>query len=130
MTVDPTILNTGPTILVTGSREWTDRFTIFSALRQYPTCRLLIHGNARGADRIAAEIAEHLGFKIKSVPAQWDRYNKAAGAIRNRVMLDLNPDLVLAFHSNLAVSKGTKDCVEEAQRRKIPVRLIRGIKDL
>jgi len=36
-------------------------------------------------------------------------------------MLDEKPDLVIAFHPNLAESKGTKDCVNEAKRRGIPV---------
>lgn len=38
-------------------------------------------------------------------------------------MLDEKPDLVVAFHDALHRSRGTKDCVEEAQRRGIPVRV-------
>jgi hypothetical protein len=42
-------------------------------------------------------------------------------------MLDMSPDLVLAFHNNIKESKGTKDCVSEAARRGILVEIIGSI---
>jgi hypothetical protein len=47
---------------------------------------------------------------VIAMPADWANHGKAAGPIRNRKMLDLKPDLVLAFHADLTNSKGTKDC--------------------
>ena len=41
----------------------------------------------------------------------------AAGAIRNGQMLtEGKPDLVVAFHGNISISKGTKNMVEQATK--------------
>lgn len=107
-------------ILVTGSREWTDRDAIEQALGRIPDGpHTLIHGNARGADLIACETAHALGWEIWGFPADWKRHGKAAGPIRNRQMLDYDPELVLAFP--LGESKGTRDMVRLAERAGIPV---------
>jgi hypothetical protein len=43
-------------------------------------------------------------------------------------MLDLNPELVIAFHENISNSKGTIDTVTEAKRRGIPVEVFGTLK--
>ncbi len=91
-----------------------------------PVDTRLIHGDCRGADKLAASVALEFGFDVHPYPADWDKHGDAAGPIRNRQMLDLKPDLVIAFHANYSKSKGTKDCVTEARKRKIPVQLITG----
>lgn len=83
-----------------------------------------MHGACKGADQIAGMICVELGIKETGYPANWNKYGRAAGAIRNRFMLDKNPDCVIAFHNNLESSRGTKDCVTEALRRGKPVLLI------
>ena len=115
-------------ILVCGDRDWTDIWTIYDVLNKYPRDTIILHGAARGADTMAGTIAKKLKFTIHSCPAQWEKYGKAAGPIRNRQMLDMNPDLVIAFHNNIEKSKGTKDCIKEAEKRGIPVELISKIK--
>ena len=92
-----------------------------------PPEAVVIHGAARGADRLSGRIAQIRGLKVESYPADWAREGKAAGAIRNRRMLDQKPRLVVAFHYNLQESKGTKDCVREALRRGIDVVWVRGV---
>lgn len=104
------------TVLVCGSREWTNRDVIIRELHELPLGRL-IHGNCRGADKLAAEIGRYLGWKVEPFPADWKALGKKAGPLRNRQMLDEKPDLVLAFHAGIERSKGTADCVQEANRR-------------
>jgi hypothetical protein len=125
-------------VVVTGSRDWTDRKMIRRQLAALPAGSIVIHGRARGADMLADEEADKLRLQIKPVPARWEvtedtphwaireyhgrPYDSRAGRVRNREMLDLRPELVLAFHDDLyGASKGTLDCVEEAQRRGITV---------
>jgi hypothetical protein len=116
-----------PRVLVTGSREWADPEPIRRALKRLPTDTILIHGMARGADRLAHEVAEELGLEIRPCPAEWEKYGKAAGIIRNRQMLaEDKPDLVLAFHPNLAEARGTKHMVEVARKAGVPVEIIEG----
>ncbi len=84
----------------------------------------IVHGAARGADSMAAVLGIRLGFKVIPCPANWERFGRAAGAIRNKWMADSEPDLVLAFHRDIGRSKGTKNMVELARKRNIPVEVI------
>ena len=113
-------------VLVCGDRNWIDWEEIRDQLKALKTLGYtdLIEGEARGADTLAREEGEELGFVVHPFPANWDKYHKAAGSIRNREMLDQCPDLVLAFHHDLSKSKGTKDCVMEARKRGIKVKLV------
>ena len=112
-------------LLVTGDRNWSDREIIHQMLAR---CKnegfdTLIEGEARGADTIAREEAEKLGYTIaesspgvKGFPANWGKYHKAAGPIRNIQMLkEGKPDLVLGFHHDIANSKGTKHMLKECK---------------
>lgn len=110
-------------VVVCGDRNWTDRNRIFRAFSKLPLDTEIIHGACRGADIIAGEVAKQLGLKVREFPADWSK-GKAAGPIRNRQMLDEKPDFVIAFHPNLATSKGTADTVREAKRRGIKVLVI------
>lgn len=82
---------------------------------------MVIEGGAKGADTIAYDESERIGMVVQVYPARWDLYGRAAGPIRNHAMLEENPDLVLAFHSDITKSKGTFDTIREAKRRGIPV---------
>lgn len=103
-------------ILVTGSREWKNREVIKHALLvHYTPGDIITHGDCRGADRLAGNIAYSFGWTVEAYPADWERHGRAAGPIRNREMLKLlSPpdDLALAFHEDLESSKGTRDMVD------------------
>lgn len=74
---------------------------------------------------MAGEMAQILGYTVIAVPAEWKKYGKRAGIMRNQKMFDEHhPDLVLAFHKNIAESKGTKHMMEYAKKKGCPVRLV------
>ncbi len=107
-------------VLVCGSRSWCDRQAIIHALVDYDAS-MVIHGGARGADRLAGEAAELLGLPVKGYNADWDRLGRSAGAIRNRQMIeDGKPDIVMAFWDGK--SPGTKDMISVAAGN--PLRLL------
>ena len=85
-----------PRALVCGSRRWTDRPLIERTLRAYGPA-LIVHGAARGADQIAGDVAEQLGWPVEAHPADWRRHGRSAGPRRNLAMLDTHPTLVIAF---------------------------------
>ncbi|MGV9815792.1 DUF2493 domain-containing protein [Streptomyces cellulosae] len=95
-------------ILVTGSRDWTDinrvHREIFRALYETKTTyaeAALIHGDCpTGADAIAAEYGRTVGMHVLGFPADWERWGKAAGFVRNSEMVALDPDICLAFIRN------------------------------
>ena len=106
-------------ILVTGDRNWTNVLRVREVLATLPPDTVLVHGAARGADTIAETVAKSLGFTILRYPAQWKKFGRPAGPIRNREMLDKNKDIdiVIGFHNDIENSKGTKDMLDYAKSR-------------
>ena len=115
-------------VLVCGSRRWADEQPIRDALtklaKEAPIC--VIEGGARGADEIARQwviyARQHLGLQVEHqlFPANWTRYGKSAGIVRNKQMLaEGQPDLVLAFQKD--ASAGTESMIRLAQEAKVPV---------
>ena len=112
-------------VLVCGDRHWTDRGAILDRLKRLPPGTVIIHGAAKGADTIAGEVAVSLGFAVEPYPADWKRYGRAAGPIRNAKMLqDGKPDLVIAFHADIEASKGTKNMLGLARASGIDTELL------
>lgn len=122
-------------ILVTGSREWTDWRPIYRALNHLYSLvqgatdqpMLVVHGDARGADRHArnwVEQARGLHYLVDQephavTPRQWTLQGKAAGNIRNQLMVNLGARLCVAFSRNN--SRGTANCADLARQAGIPV---------
>lgn len=123
---------TATRILITGSRNWTDRQSIYEALDLCYWSHLedelvVVHGDARGADSIAGHWARLMHLVDTSVseewhPADWEQHGKAAGHIRNHHMVGLGADLCLAFP--LGESRGTRGCMAAARKAGIRVKEI------
>lgn len=110
------------TWLVCGGRDYKDHVTLHNRLIEVMGERgrpyLLIHGAAKGADRLAERWARHMGVHVRAYPAEWKRYGPSAGPIRNKQMLDEGrPNLVIAFPGG----RGTADMVKQAQERGVEV---------
>lgn len=110
-------------VIVCGSRSWTDRGTILARLIQLDPHVTIVHGDARGADRLAAEVAATLGFSVEAFPAEWDLYGRRAGHIRNNKMAAAGASLVIAFWDGR--SKGTQNMLDQAAFYGIPYEVIR-----
>jgi hypothetical protein len=107
-------------VLITGSRSWTDREKIRAELEALPSDATIVHGHCKsGADAIADAIAHELRLKVERHPADWNKYGKSAGPIRNTEMVNTKPDLCIAFRMP-GVSNGTDDCVRKAKAAGIP----------
>jgi YspA, cpYpsA-related SLOG family len=120
-------------LLVCGDRAWTDLALVAATLDQVVAQHVddqdvqgdqvvVIEGDARGADRLAARHARARGWQLATYPADWAAHGRAAGPRRNQRMLrDGRPDLVVAFHDQLAASRGTADLVRRARAAGLPV---------
>lgn len=119
-------------ILITGSRDWAPAPEIYEAL--YDRFALhgkitIIQGDCDGADLMAKSWAREqvlqgmrMGVahvRLESYPAPWDDFDKAAGPIRNKYMVQLGADECLAFP--LPSSRGTIGCMKLARAAGIPV---------
>lgn len=109
-------------ILVTGGRDFIDRAFVWETLdhvHRKRGIRLLRHGAARGADKLADLWAETRGVERDPCPADWGRFGKSAGVLRNGAMLEREPrvDGVVAFPGG----RGTSDMIDRARWARIPV---------
>jgi SLOG family YspA-like protein len=141
-------------IIACGDRDWADVRSLYEALDEEDP-DILIEGEAKGADLMARHWAEERGFDLlhsgfRSLPpeanvvgrkrfipmqADWARFGKAAGPIRNGEMAVLLSWLrdemgmevkVVAFHGAIWRSKGTASMIRSAENHQIPVRLVQG----
>ena len=112
-------------VLVCGSRDFADEKLLFDALdvaHEFGPITQVIHGAARGADTLAGEWAEGR-IPVRAFPAKWGEYGRAAGPIRNRQMLvEGEPDVVIAFFTDEKTSRGTANMVKQARGAGVPVK--------
>ena len=102
-------------ILICGDRNYQDWIKVQEYLDTISRTTIIIHGGARGADSLAGNLATSLKMKVIKFSADWDKYGKAAGVLRNQQMLDEgHPDLVVYFHKDIENSKGTRDMLKRA----------------
>ncbi len=107
-------------IIICGSRDWDDAYPITHFLdfyRQHGWPHTIVHGGARGADQLAGTLARGMGFEVEEHKADWTGRGRTAGHERNRLMLDLGADLVVAFKNNFDGSMtrgGTENMVRIA----------------
>jgi len=73
----------------------------------------IVSGGAGGADTMAENYAKVNGYKFTKYPADWDRYGKKAGMLRNITMVDVS-DIQLLFWDG--VSKGTRHAITYATK--------------
>ena len=105
-------------VLVCGGRDFNDSDFIHNTLCDVNAKRgpieVVIHGAAKGIDNQAMIWAQMMGIKHAPFQAEWHRYGKLAGPMRNeRMLVDGKPDLVVAFPGG----RGTADCVRRARLR-------------
>lgn len=83
-------------MLVFGSREWLWDGVLYRILSKLPKDTILVHGAAKGADRIAGRIGTELGFEVRPYPvsdAEWKQHGPVAGHLRNaRMLASEHPD--------------------------------------
>lgn len=111
-------------VLVTGSRDWTDKASIALELDWYTMGYgaddlVLVHGDCpTGADSIARHHAAVHGWAVERHPADWAQYGRRAGFVRNAEMVAAGAHVCLAFIRNN--SKGASMCADLAERAGIP----------
>jgi hypothetical protein len=112
-------------VLVCGGRDFNNREfvnRVLSEQHRIVAFTHLIHGACSGADTLANEWALANGVQPVACEALWKHYRgqgkvKAAGPIRNRRMLELDPHLVIAFPGG----GGTQGMVDLASEANIQV---------
>lgn len=110
-------------VIIAGGRDFSD----YESLKHY--CKYLLKnqpdveivcGMARGADMLGKRYAEEHGLKVKKFPAQWNKYGKRAGYLRNADMADYADSLIAFWNKK---SKGTKHMIDLAREKGLNIRI-------
>lgn len=89
----------------------------------------IVSGGARGGDAIGERYARENGLRLVVFPANWKRYGKRAGFLRNEQMAAFcaqEGGVVFAFPGG----RGTHHMIETARRHGVPVVYNGNLKDL
>ena len=115
-------------LLVCGSRDFEDYDLLKSKLDHYLSRHRLVEivsGGCKGADKLAERYAKEKGFAFREFPANWNKYKRAAGPIRNEEMHKYISQFenrgVVAFWNGQ--SAGTRGNFELAHKYNNPLRI-------
>jgi len=102
-------------VIIAGSRSITDYHIVEEAVKESGIeVSVVISGVARGVDSLGEEYALRHGVLLERYPADWDRYGRSAGYIRNTEMAS-KADALIAIMIKEG-SKGTEHMIQEANR--------------
>lgn len=113
-------------VIVCGGRHYFNAKRLFRVLDDAHAAdkiTVIVHGDAGGCDGLAKQWANSRGVPHESHPANWQRYGRRAGPMRNQEMVNAGADDLIAFPGG----KGTEDCSRRAERAGITVtRILHG----
>lgn len=123
-------------IIINGSRDFHNYTYLRLILKDYimtnqinPELIEIISGGAKGADTLAIKFAKEYNLNYKVMNADWNKYGKRAGIIRNAEMLTYaisNPnDIAILISFWNGTSKGTKHMIDISNDKGIIVKVIK-----
>ena len=120
-------------IIIAGSREFNDYRKMVTKLDELGIHLLatmddieIVSGHCSGADICGEKFAKAYNYPLKIFPADWDKYGKAAGPIRNEQMAkyaaEADRGMLIAFP--IGESKGTRNMIKLAKQYGLEVSVI------
>ena len=124
-------------IIVAGGRDFDDYGLVHETLSDYLDNFLdvgltdtveIVSGRARGADRLGEIFAADCGYNVACFEANWQKYGKVAGPMRNVEMADYASEdgyygVLIAFWDG--ESRGTAHMIKVAERKGLEVKVVR-----
>lgn len=99
--------------IIAGSRTITDPAVVEQAIRDSGfTITEVVSGGARGVDWLGGQWARKKRIQTRFFHAEWGRFGKRAGPIRNRTMARYAEALIAIWDGS---SRGTADMIRRAQ---------------
>ena len=116
--------------IIAGSRNFTDyQILEKNVMRVFELEHIfkpqIISGHARGTDMLGELFAHEHYLDLKTFPAQWEKYGKSAGPIRNNDMATYASEetgMLIAFWDGK--SKGTHNMIDTAKKHGLTVYVI------
>lgn len=111
--------------IIAGGREFDDYELMTISLSDLPwTITEVVSGTARGADQFGELFAMDHDIPITRFPADWDKYGKSAGPLRNEEMAEY-AEACVCFWNGSTHRSGTYHMINFAKERKLLLEVIR-----
>ena len=125
-------MNTTKRIIIAGGREFNNYELLKEKCDYYLSKAVkdgykiaIVSGKAKGADSLGEKYAKEKGYAIDEFPANWDKYKKKAGYLRNEEMAkhakETNGALIAFWDKK---SKGTKHMIDLAKKYGLHIRIV------
>lgn len=116
-------------LVVAGSRSITNEAFVFDQIQKMieelnalnPDSIIIVEGEATGVDRLAKLYAQSAGLKYRPMHADWERYPKMAGFIRNQFQAMYGTHLLALIRDG---SPGTKDMINRASKEGLMIKIV------
>lgn len=103
-------------VIIAGSRSVQNYDIVKQAIEDsgfLPQITEVVSGTARGVDRLGERWAKENGISVRFFPANWKKYGKKAGMIRNAEMAEY-ADALIAIWDN--ESPGTANMIRTMEK--------------
>jgi predicted Rossmann fold nucleotide-binding protein DprA/Smf involved in DNA uptake len=111
-------------VIIAGGRDFCDYVKLVKYCDFYLKNKSgieIVSGNANGADKLGEKYAIERNFSVKSFPADWTKFGKSAGFLRNKQMAEYSDALIAFWNGN---SSGTKHMINLATEFGLMVRVV------
>ena len=109
-------------LIIAGNRDFNDYYLLCNTMSLLNlSVSKVVSGGARGADALGERWAIENNILIKRFPADWNKYGKRAGILRNESMAQY-ADGLLAFHDG--IGRGTANMIMNAQKYNLFVHVV------
>jgi hypothetical protein len=106
-------------VIIAGSRHCKDLNILKLAISNSPfDITEVVSGGAKGVDTMGEEWAKRNGIPVKIFPANWSKYGRGAGPIRNAEMANYADALIAIAYSG---SRGTRNMIQHAMNKGLEV---------
>lgn len=107
--------------IIAGSRGCNDFLEVCRAIKESgfsEEITEIVSGGALGVDKLGEKFAYKFDIPLKIFLADWKKYDKAAGMIRNKEMAKYGDAAIVIWDGK---SNGSRNMIEEAKKAKLKV---------
>jgi hypothetical protein len=112
-------------VIIAGSRNFTDYQKLKKECDQFlqdqKNIEIVSGDHFKGADKLGIQYANEKGYNLIKFPAEWNKFGKAAGPIRNKEMA-IFADVLIAFWDGK--SRGTQNMIRLANPKGLRIKVV------
>ena len=115
------LIRPGARVGIVGSRDYPFPGLVDSFVAALPRGAVIVSGGNGNVDKAAASMGRLLRYVVDEFKADWGRYGRAAGPIRNREIVRSGVYCLVVFIDLAVKSDGSRNAIKAAKAAGVPV---------